>query len=75
MTTFQKLLATFRQNQKYQIAVFIALLFLALFYWFQIRPAQIKSACFSEIKEKFWDTKTRTQLDFHYEWCLHQHGL
>ena len=51
MTNFQKLIATFRQNQKYQIAVFIALLFLGWFYWFQVKPIQIRSACTSVAKE------------------------
>lgn len=45
MITYQKLIATFRQNQKYQIAVFTALLFLGWFYWFQLRPSNIRANC------------------------------
>lgn len=52
MITFQKLIAIFRQNQKYQIAVFIALLFLGWFYWFQLRPSNIRTNCHNLAMDK-----------------------
>jgi|SRR3989344_1443631 len=52
MITFQKLIATFKQNQKYQIVVFIALLFLSWFYWFQLRPSNIRINCHNLAMDK-----------------------
>lgn len=46
MTTFQKLIATFRQNQKYQIVTVLFLLLLGWFYWSQWRPTQIRQGCY-----------------------------
>lgn len=63
MTNFQKLIATFKQNQKYQIAVFIALLFLGWFYWFQIRPSQIKASCQIEADDYFQKAFDRKDTD------------
>lgn len=52
MTKFQKFIVIFRHSQKYQIAVFIALLFLGWFYWFQSRPSNIRTNCHSLAMDK-----------------------
>lgn len=52
MTNLQKLIATFRQNQKYQIVVFITLLFVGWFYWFQLRPSNIRTNCYNLAMDK-----------------------
>lgn len=81
MTTLQKLIAIFRQNQKYQIAVFIILLFLGWFYWFQWRPAQIRQECIQKTYEERGKRKaegsTLTLFEGNnlYRKCLVEHGL
>jgi len=67
-----------------KIIIVAGLVFLLLFYWFQIRPAKIRSDCGFEpamLYEK--DSKTGLSAgmtyeefyNFYYEKCLNQHGL
>lgn len=71
-------------NQK--LVILIIVLFLGGFYWFQIRPSQIKTKCESKAVEmmkeatkipeignstkRFWDWRND-----YYQSCLHHYGL
>ncbi len=70
-------------NQK--LVILVIILLLGAFYWFQIRPSQIKIKCESKtvtamaemtkmslaINEKnFWDWRND-----YYQSCLHRYGL
>lgn len=55
MTTFQKLLS--KMNKKIIIVGTLIIFLLTLFYWFQIRPSQIKASCQIEADE--WYQKAR----------------
>jgi len=67
-----------------KLTILLILIFAILFYWFQIRPAKIRSACGFEpvmLYEKDTATGLSTGMtyeefyDFYYEKCLNQHGL
>ena len=77
MTTFQKL-----------IGISALVIFAILFYWFQIRPAQIRTECANKKSEYVKNIKTHESfqtfiltpqgqkaLDDVYENCLHSQGL
>ncbi|HBL51664.1 MAG: hypothetical protein A3D24_02260 [Candidatus Blackburnbacteria bacterium RIFCSPHIGHO2_02_FULL_39_13] len=50
------------------------LLLIFLFYWFQIRPAEIRSYCDWETKSKSsW--RVTKNYDANYNSCLHEKGL
>ena len=74
MTTFQKLIGIF------------LILIAFLFYWFQIRPAQIKTKCEGKARNLVIDmaeernsviTKSNftQRIDEFYKLCLHGNGL
>ena len=67
-----------------KIIIVAGLVFLLLFYWFQIRPAKIRSDCGFEpamLYEKDSNTGLSAGMtyeefyNFYYEKCLNQHGL
>jgi len=60
----------------------ILLLILAWFYWFQLRPAQIRSKCSKsreEVVKSSYGKKPvniwSQEADFAYEYCLNRNGL
>jgi hypothetical protein len=62
--------------------VLIILLFVVLFYWFQIRPATIKKDCAnysSEVVKKYEEGASMEEWEnrykLPYEACLHKRGL
>ena len=67
-----------------KLIILLVLIFVALFYWFQIRPAKIRSDCGLE-SAMLYKKDTTTGLgagmtydefyDFYYKKCLNQHGL
>lgn len=66
MTNFQKLIG---------ISV---LIFLFLFYWFQIRPSQIKSECTDLALKSATNDEglyKKSTFDSNYQICLHKKGL
>jgi len=67
-----------------KLIILAGIIFLVLFYWFQMRPAKIRSDCGLEPVMLFKrDTETGLSAgmtyeefyDFYYEKCLNQHGL
>lgn len=59
-----------------KIIVLLSLILTFLFYWFQIRPAQIRNYC----DQVAWrDGKSRSAGTDFYDWkytqCLHNKGL
>lgn len=70
----------FLSNNKYLIT--IILIAGLLFYWFQIKPSQIKSDCANSSTENMQSSKMRRSAldwqrsyDLIYENCLHKNGL
>jgi len=63
---------------KKELAVLLGFIFF-LFYWFQIRPAKIRSDCgFTAVFEYDVDDSDMSYpdfYDFYYKKCLNQHGL
>lgn len=51
MTTFQKLIS--KINKKIIIVGTLIVFLLTLFYWFQLRPSQIKAGCQKESDDYF----------------------
>lgn len=43
-----------------------------LFYWYEIRPSQIKKDCYNSIKERSVGVD---RYDIFYKSCLNAHGL
>ena len=79
-----KLTSISKHARHHKHFVLIIFIFVGLFYWFQIRPAIIRSDCGFEpamLYEK--DSKTGLSAgmtyeefyNFYYEKCLNQHGL
>ncbi len=70
------ILFTQKISKKMVITFSIVLTIFLLIYWFQLRPARIKSACSLETKEKSSGKNwTMKQFDFAYTHCLHRNGL
>ena len=64
-----------KENKKRVILILLGLLLLAgWFYWFQYRPANIRSYCDWETKSKsYW--RVTKNYDVNYNSCLHEKGL
>ncbi len=63
-------------NKKYLIL--LALLLIVVFYWFGLRPAQIRKDCYDYAYStpNLGDTKEWvTATDYYYTACLHRKGL
>lgn len=66
-------------NQK--LVIVGLLLFVGMFYWFQIRPSQIRKKCFSsvtEIRDKLASTYkplTNSQANNYYRKCFAESGF
>lgn len=77
-------LVSISSNMKKSIFLIVIVLFAVLFYWFQIRPAKIRSDCGLE-SAMLYKKDTATGLgagmtyeefyNFYYKKCLNQHGL
>lgn len=81
---FQK---AFRMNKKY--IILLVLLLIAVFYWLEIRPANIRTECLISVKKESTmiysfedepdvDKRGRLQdryVDQYYKDCLHEKGL
>jgi len=49
-----------------------------LFYWFEIRPANIRATCYNKTKltsENRYESFTITEGNTYYDNCLHSFGL
>lgn len=55
--------------------LFVAIFGLFLFYWFAVRPAQIKHDCYQNTIKAVKDTKSSEGMSVYYEFCLHDKGL
>ena len=69
-------------NKQKKIVIFLIILFLGfIFYWFQIRPSQIRQRCHKWIVdlpgsiEKELSEKGIKAYDALYNRCLHEKGL
>ena len=53
----------------------ITFLVIALFYWYEWRPSQIRAECAEYTKEKVKGKNVRAEeVELVYELCLHTHG-
>lgn len=57
------------EPRSYALVAVLLVVLVGAFYWFQIRPASIKSECASGIT--YWSSVTTAR----YNGCLHAHGL
>lgn len=55
------------------LVMFLALAF--LFYWFELRPSQIRSECDQIAWNKAKESNTTKAYDWKYTQCLHNKGL
>ncbi len=70
-------------NKQKKIMVFLIILILGfIFYWFQIRPSQIRKGCHrwivdmpGEIEDQLGYAPARAKYDALYSSCLHREGL
>lgn len=59
----------------------LGLVLAAVFYWFQVRPADIRSACSNQTTDKLKDVRGlsvgdwQKAYDLGYKSCLNKHGL
>jgi uncharacterized membrane protein len=61
---------------KKPLAVLLAIIVgTSLFYWFQLRPSNIKKECHKFIIDKVKDIPSIEQANFAYTMCLHKNGL
>lgn len=81
-----KLIQKMLQNQKNALVLFISLSVVFclsfLFYWFQIRPSQVRQKCHKwivdqpgEIESQLEYSSARAEYDALYTSCLHREGL
>jgi hypothetical protein len=55
------------------LGIFILISF--FFYWFQLRPSNIKEKCIQRSIDNNLKTGNIEGINTAYSWCLHQHGL
>ncbi len=53
----------------------LVIICVVLFYWFSMRPAEIKSACAHKALQAAKDTQFYGNINGGYNFCLHQNGL
>jgi type II secretory pathway component PulF len=69
------------KNYKILSLIIIAIVFVGIFYWYEIRPARIRQDCHKWVVdlpgevEKFRSKGAITQYEALYEQCLHERGL
>lgn len=64
--------------KEYKYTVLITLIILGIaFYWFQLRPAQVRKDCVANYPSAFKNSDSRYVLEVKagYEKCLREHGL
>jgi len=64
------------------VIVFLGIVGAGLFYWYEIRPSQIKQECFVVVNEKLGKIDEKYSVldwqrlyDLSYGKCLNSHGL
>jgi len=62
-------------KNKYIKYLIPALILLGLLYWFQVRPANIRSKCAREISGFSYVGIGVSDKNFTYENCIHRYGL
>lgn len=76
-----RIVLSFLKTPRYQIVLFLGILILSWFYWFQWRPSSIRQGCYStvlEIRDKRADTKdklTNSEANNYYRRCFVENGL
>ena len=65
---------------KHKIILLIILVGIGLFYWFQLRPTQIREHCFDLATKAITKSKSDTlnsteDYDFLYKLCLQRNGV
>jgi preprotein translocase subunit YajC len=63
-------------KKNYKIILLILCL-VGIFYWFQIRPASIRTKCEARVHDAISQNSglTMTQANFSYDACLHENGI
>lgn len=57
-------------------SIFLIIIILSYFYWFQIRPANIRRGCYREIYSALHkNVEIISPLELKYEYCLHKYGI
>ena len=53
------------------------LIIAGLFYWFQVRPSNIRKACYSEVEEKYKSSGSvrKENLNLTFGVCLTRNGM
>lgn len=57
------------------IIVSVILLIAGWFYWFELRPSNIKRECYKFVKDNFERINTTESINLSYSMCLHKNGL
>jgi len=60
-------------KQYWIIILFFFIILATLFYWFQLRPSQVKKECYNTAE--WWSKGEGWAFDYHYRQCLRSKGL